>query len=243
MKFIKCKDINELSLLAANNFKEVLTQKANPVLGMATGSSPIQTYQNLIKMHNNKEISFKNTKTFNLDEYVGLQPKYVFNSYKDFMDKNLFDFVDINKNNIHFPISWNQEVDINKTDYSLYDEQINKESGLDLLILGLGNNGHIGFNEPGSLLNSKTRLVPLTKNTITANSRFFDSIDDVPRYAVSMGIDTILKAKKIILIVVGDSKKEALNVLKQATAFDINWPCTALVNHKDVTVYFIDDNK
>lgn len=240
MEFIRCKNLNELSRKVAENFKKILSIKNDANLGLATGSSPIETYKILINMFKNKEISFKKASTFNLDEYVGLAEKYKLNSYRYFMDKNFFEFIDINKNNTYFPIEWNQEIDLNKEDYSEYDTLIQQKGGLDLLILGIGNNGHIGFNEPGSDINSKTKLTQLTRSTIEANSRFFENVCDVPKYAVSMGLDTILKANKIVVLVVGKTKRDAFEKLLSSKTFDKNWPCTALIEHKNTIIYYIE---
>lgn len=239
MQFIRCSNLDELSKNVALIFKETITNKPNAILGLATGSSPISTYKELIEMFNNNTISFKDVTTFNLDEYVGLSEKNKHHSYRYFMNDNLFGGIDIDLKNTFFPINWDENVDLSKIDYSNYDELIDKKGGMDLLILGLGNNGHIGFNEPGSKIDSKTKLTILANSTIEANARFFENKDEVPKYAISMGINTILKAKKIILIVVGESKKEALFQLKNSISFDEKWPCTALTQHDNVFVYYI----
>lgn len=229
---------NKLSEDASQEFINVIKNKSNAVLGLATGSSPIGVYEQLIKSYKNKNISFKYCSSFNLDEYLGLKKEYLDQSYRYFMDCNLFDKVDIDKSNTFFPVDpFNAKTN---TNYETYDEKIDAHNGIDILILGIGNNGHIGFNEPGSPITSKTRIVNLTDSTIKANSRFFKSEKDVPKQAISMGLATILKAKKIILLVIGESKKEALEQLKNATKFNNNWPCTSLVNHKDVTVYYLE---
>lgn len=192
----------------------------------------------MINAYQNKEISFKQCVSFNLDEYIGLKKEYENQSYKYFMNENLFSKIDINKNNTFFPIDA-FSTDLNQY-FELYDQKINSHNRMDILILGIGNNGDIGFNEPGSKLDSKTRIIDLTESTIKANSRFFKSENDVPKKAITMGLSTILSAKKIVLVVVGESKKEALDALKNAKSFDDNWPCTALVNHSNVIVYYID---
>lgn len=237
INFIKCSSYEELSKKTANDFITVIKNKPNAILGLATGSSPIGAYKELIKAYENKEISFKDCVSFNLDEYIGLKKEYEDQSYKYFMNDNLFSKIDINKNNTFFPIDA-FSTNMNQ-DFESYDLKIDSYKGLDILILGIGNNGHIGFNEPGSPIDSKTRMIDLTESTIKANSRFFKSENDVPRKSVTMGLSTILKAKKIILVVVGDSKKEALNALMNSKSFDSNWPCTALVNHNNVVVYYI----
>ncbi|MDE5841763.1 MAG: glucosamine-6-phosphate deaminase [Malacoplasma sp.] len=240
IKFVSCDSYEELSKLVGQEFINVVLNKPNAVLGLATGSSPIGTYNFLANEFKNKKISFKDCLSFNLDEYIGLTKKYANQSYSYFMNQNLFSKIDINKNNTFFPVdAFNNE---NSNDFEKYDEKIDEVGGMDILLLGIGNNGHIGFNEPGSTIDSKTRLVNLTDSTIEANSRFFERKADVPTQAVSMGLATILKAKKIILIVVGKSKKEAFEKLKNSQKFDSSWPCTSLVNHSNTIVYYIKND-
>lgn len=237
IKFVACNSYEELSKLVANEFINIINQKPKAVLGFATGSSPIGVYKCLVDAYQNKLVSFKDCISFNLDEYVGLSKKYENQSYRYFMNLNLFSKININKNNTFFPIDFHEN--ITSGNFDVYDNKINQYGGLDILLLGIGNNGHIGFNEPGSLINSKTRLVDLTQSTIEANSRFFEKKEDVPVKAVSMGLSTILKSKKNILIVVGKNKKEAFEKLKNSTKFDNKWPCTSLVEHKSTTVYYV----
>lgn len=234
MNVLYFKSKEDGSIKGAELIIEGIKQNKNLVLGLATGSTPEQMYNYITSNYKNKDVSFKDVKTFNLDEYVGLKNEDENQSYRYFMDKNLFNHIDINKENINFPINFS-ETNL-KPDYSYYDELIAKAGGIDIQILGIGNNGHIAFNEPGSKIGSKTRLIDLAESTIQANSRFFKDINDVPKKAVSMGIDTIIKAKKIILLAFGDSKKEALTKLIYAKSYDENWPCTALWNHKDLTI-------
>ncbi|MDE5767646.1 MAG: glucosamine-6-phosphate deaminase [Malacoplasma sp.] len=240
IKFVSCNSYEELSKLVGQEFINTVLNKPNAVLGLATGSSPIGTYNFLASEFANKKVSFKDCLSFNLDEYVGLTKKYENQSYWYFMNQNLFSKIDINKNNTFFPVGAFNNTAMNN--FEKYDEKIAKAGGMDILLLGIGNNGHIGFNEPGSAIDSKTRLVDLTDSTIEANSRFFEKKTDVPTQAVSMGLATILKAKKIILIVVGKSKKEAFEKLKNSQQFDSNWPCTALVKHSNTTVYYIKND-
>lgn len=238
IKFVQCSSYDDLSKKTAINFIEIIKNKHNAILGLATGSSPIGTYKEMIKSYEEKAISFKECISFNLDEYIGLKKEYKNQSYQYFMNENLFSKIDINKKNTHFPVdAFNESVG---NDFESYDNKIDSYGGMDILILGIGNNGHIGFNEPGSKIDSKTRMIDLTESTIKANSRFFDNEKDVPRKSVTMGLSTILKARKIVLVVVGDSKKDALNALRSSKSFDSNWPCTALVNHNDVIVYYIN---
>ncbi len=237
MNFIRCNSKDELAQKIANEFKNVITINPKSNLGLATGSSPLGVYDKLIKMYKNNEISFKDVRTFNLDEYLCLNKKYFCNSYYEFMKKNLFNEIDIKKENINFPCRTLWEAENN---YEKYDDLILENGGLDILILGLGSNGHIGFNEPGSKKNSKTRIIKLADSTRKDNARFFDNdISYVPEYAVTMGLSTIISAKKIILIVLDDNKKKAFEVLKNSVTFDEKWPCTILNEHKDVSVYYL----
>lgn len=232
IKFFKTKE--ECSKFASEIIVNEIKKKSNIVLGLATGSTPEILYTNLVNEYKENHISFKDIITFNLDEYVGLRDLDKKQSYRFFMDSNLFNDIDIKKENTHFPINFLDKA--TKKDYSEYDALIESFGGVDIQILGLGVNGHIAFNEPGSEINSKTRLISLTESTIKANSRFFEKEDYVPKEAVTMGIATILKSKKIILLAFGQQKKEALAKLKNANSFDKNWPCTALWNHNDILI-------
>lgn len=234
IKKIVCKDTQEIANLAAQNFIEIIKKRQNPLFILATGSSPILTYKNLINDNNVNKTSWRNVRTFNLDEYVDLKEKYVSESYRNFMNINLFNHIDIDKKNTFFPSK-------NLID-GKYDDMISDHGVIDLAILGIGNNGHIAFNEPGTSIDSKTHIAYLDESTRLANSRFFNNkLEDVPHAAVTMGLSTILKAKKIILIATGTAKKNAILHLCQAKEFDPKWPCTCLVNHQDVTIYIDRD--
>ncbi|MCA0383262.1 MAG: glucosamine-6-phosphate deaminase [Bacteroidetes bacterium] len=193
------------SVFAAAQIAQIIREKQQSglscVLGLATGSTPITLYKELVRLHKQEGLSFANVITFNLDEYYPLEQEAV-QSYWSFMHRNLFDHVDIPAENIHIPNGeWKQE-DI-KQHCLAYEAQIDALGGIDLQILGIGNNGHIGFNEPGSSIYSKTRLVNLENSTRIANSKDFQNISKVPRLAITMGISTILKARKIILMAWG----------------------------------------
>ena len=231
MEIKRFKDKKEASKFISDIFAEQIKNKNDSVLGLATGSTPELVYEFLSK----EKLDFSNIKSFNLDEYVGLKKELEDQSYRYFMNLHLFDKVNINKDNTFFPINSNEDCKEGKK-FKAYDKQIKKAGGIDLQILGIGNNGHIAFNEPGSSIKSITRCISLTEDTIKANSRFFKSIDEVPTKAVSMGIKSILQSKKIILAAFGDNKKEALNKLINAKSFDQNWPCTALHDHPNVIV-------
>jgi glucosamine-6-phosphate deaminase len=209
-------------------------QKQNCVLGLATGSTPKTLYAELVKMHKEENLSFKNVVTFNLDEYYPIETDAL-QSYNRFMKNNLFDHVDILPENIHIPNGEIKKEDI-KSHCQQYEKKIEAAGGIDLQILGIGNNGHIGFNEPGSGIYSRTRLITLDNSTRIANSYEFANISQVPRLAITMGIGTILKAKRIILLAWGPAKAA---VIKQSVEEDDteHVPASLLQNHDDVTFY------
>lgn len=211
-------------------------QKQSCVLGLATGSTPKTLYAELVRMHKEEGLSFKNVVTFNLDEYYPIETDAL-QSYNRFMKNNLFDHVDINPENIHIPNGEIKKEEI-KSHCLQYEKKIEAAGGIDLQILGIGNNGHIGFNEPGSGIYSRTRLITLDNSTRIANSYEFANISQVPRLAITMGIGTILKAKRIILLAWGPAKAP---VIKQAVEEDDteHVPASLLQSHDDVT-FFVD---
>ncbi len=231
MKFIVCENYEEMSKAGADIVISQLKEKKNSILGLATGSTPIGLYKELIKAYENGEISFKDVKTFNLDEYY---PIYKSNdqSYDYFMNDNLFNHIDIDKANTDIPNG--EAVDAVK-ECADYEKRIAASEGVDIQILGIGQNGHIGFNEPDAALDALTHKTSLTQNTIEANSRFFASIDEVPTAALTMGIGTILKAKKIILLASGANKKDAIAALMDSR-LTTQCPATMLKLHDDVTI-------
>jgi glucosamine-6-phosphate deaminase len=231
MKLLVVKDYEEMSKVAAETFKEVINEKPNAILGLATGSTPVGLYKKLIEMNKNMEIDFSNVKTVNLDEYVGFGEENP-QSYRYFMNENLFNHVNINKSNTFVPngLAKNLEEETKN-----YDKRIDELGGIDLQILGIGSNGHIAFNEPDEFLISETHVTKLTQSTIEANSRFFNSIDEVPTKAISMGIGQIMKAKKILLLVKGEDKADAVKELLDGN-ITTNNPATILKLHTDVTV-------
>lgn len=212
---------------------DLVNEKPNCVLGLATGSSPLGVYKNLVEAVKNNQVSFKDVTTFNLDEYVGLDENHE-QSYRYFMNHNLFDHIDIKKENTHVPSGTNLD---NPEDY---DKQIEASGGIDLQILGIGSDGHIAFNEPGTSFNSLTHVATLAESTIQDNSRFFNSVDEVPTQAVTMGLASIMKAKKIVLIATGENKAEAIKNLLQGLIIE-KVPCSILRNHPDVSVYLDHD--
>lgn len=215
-------------------------QKKNEkcVLGLATGSTPKSLYAELVRMHREEKLSFKNVITFNLDEYYPINNDAL-QSYNRFMRINLFDHIDIDPKNIHIPNGEVKKEDI-KSHCQQYEKMIEDAGGVDLQVLGIGNNGHIGFNEPGSGMHSKTRLITLDNSTRIANAYEFANISEVPRLAITMGIGTILKAKKILLMAWGEAKAP---VLQKAVEGDVteHVPASLLQNHDDV-IFVIDES-
>ena len=230
MKIIRVKDYDELSLEGTKIVGEFIKNNPQATLGLATGSSPIGLYQNLIKMFQNKEISFKEIKTYNLDEYCGL-PKSHPESYYSFMYRNLFSHVDIKDENIHIPSSEGEDMQKNCDDYN----QLLHQTTIDLQLLGIGGNGHIGFNEPGTPFDRETFLVKLAERTRQDNKMFFKEDEEVPHYAITMGIKNIMEAKKILMLISGKSKAEAVKRLLSGE-ITTNFQASILHKHPDVTV-------
>ncbi|HHX49741.1 MAG TPA: glucosamine-6-phosphate deaminase [Clostridiales bacterium] len=231
MKVYLLESPGRIARAVLEQIKETLSEIENPVLGLATGSTPLRLYGEMIRDYNNGGFSYKKVRTINLDEYVGLDGSHP-QSYRYFMNENLFDHIDIKKENTFVPNGVAKDLDAECQRYS----KLVSDNPPDIQILGIGSNGHIAFNEPGSSFDSTTRVVDLTENTIKDNSRFFDSIDEVPKQAISMGIKDIMKAKSIILIATGTSKAKALRrMLTEHYAEDS--PASVLQMHKNVTIY------
>ena len=231
MRIIVCENYEEVSKKAAQMILSQVTLKPNSVLGLATGSTPIGMYENLVSLNKKGDIDFSEVRTFNLDEYYKL-PKENDQSYHYFMYKNLFDHININPENIHIPNGMTDDVD---AECERYDELIKEAGGVDIQVLGIGNNAHIGFNEPTINFEKGTHLVQLEDSTIEANSRFFASEEEVPKKAVSMGIGTILKSKKIVLLASGEGKAEAIAKTVYGD-IDPMVPASALQLHNDVII-------
>ncbi|MCL5408515.1 MAG: glucosamine-6-phosphate deaminase [Candidatus Omnitrophica bacterium] len=232
MRVIIKDNYEEMSKAAAQLVKNRILNKNNLILGLATGSSPIGLYKELIKMCEKKEISFKKMKTFNLDEYYELNPDHP-QSYRYFMNINLFDYIDINKKETYVPDGLAKDVDKFCSDY---EKKIKSEDGIDLQVIGIGGDGHIGFNEPGTSLASRTHLVILDEQTIKDNARFFNSIDEVPKSAITMGVGTVLDTKEILLVANGIKKAK---IVAQALEGPITSmvTCSAIQLHPKVTVF------
>lgn len=232
MKVIVKKDYDSMSKEAASIVRSEMEKKENIVLGLATGSTPIGMYKELIRMHKEEGLDFSNVVSFNLDEYIGLDYDNP-NSYHYFMKTNLFEHVNISSDNVYIPDGKSANLE---ESCKMYDELIEKKGGIDLQILGIGANGHIGFNEPEEELNYGTSIVDLDERTIKDNSRFFNSIDEVPKKAITMGIGSIMKAKKIILLANGKNKAEAISKLLKDKKITTKVPATLLLLHPDVTI-------
>ena len=236
MEIIIAPSYEEMSKISARIIATEIRRKHDMVLGLATGDTPIGTYQELVNIHKEEGLDFSKIRSFNLDEYVGLAPLHK-NSYNFFMRQNLFDQVNINIANVFVPQGNTEDPE---EFCKWYEAQINSYGGIDLQVLGIGGDGHIAFNEPGSSFASRTRVKALFKQTIEDNSRFFTSVDEVPRFAITMGIGTILEARKILLIANGKKKADVVAsfiegpVTSQITA-------TALQLHTHVTVVLDED--
>ncbi|MFH1923902.1 MAG: glucosamine-6-phosphate deaminase [Planctomycetota bacterium] len=234
MQVIISDTYEELSKAAAQTVASTLNSKPDAVLGLATGDTPRGLYKELIRMHKEEGLDFSQVTTFNLDEYVGLSSSHP-QSYHYFMNENLFKHINIPPQNVYIPSG---STDNYEAFCKWYEQRIADCGGIDLQVLGIGADGHIAFNEPTSSLGSRTRIKTLTKQTIEDNARFFDNPDDVPVYAITMGVGTILEARKIILMANGRSKTGAI---EGAIEGPVTSMCTAsaLQLHED-TIFFLD---
>ena len=236
MKFIKVDSYEKLSAIAANIIAAQVTLKPDCVLGLATGSSPLGTYDKLAEKYRAGELDFSAVTSVNLDEYVGLDGIHN-QSYRYFMDNNLFCKINIDKNNTYVPNGCASDL---KAEGEAYDEFIKKLGGIDLQLLGIGLDGHIGFNEPDDSFTKETHEVVLDESTIEANARFFASKSDVPTKAITMGMLSIMQARKILLIANGEKKKD---ILEKAFNGPITpfVPASILQLHPDVTVIYSEN--
>ena len=223
MKIKTIKNYKELSYAVADIVEYQIQKEPRSKLGLPTGSTPLGLYDELV----NRELDWSDVITFNLDVYL----MYINHpqSYQSYMRKNLFDRTNIYPDNSHFPFR----------PFSAFEDKIKGSKGIDLCILGIGSNGHIAFNEPGSSFDSRTRVVNLSEQTIIDNARFFDSIDDVPTQAITMGLGTIMESKKIVLIANGVKKKSILNQAMLGIITE-DVPASILQNHKNVKIYYCD---
>lgn len=231
MRIYVSKDYEEMSKKAANIVAAQIYLKPNSVIGLATGSTPLLMYKELVRLHKEEGLDFSEVTTFNLDEYIGL-PEEDVNSYHYYMFNHFFEHINIKRENIHIPDGMASDID---TECENYERMIMAHGGIDLQVLGIGKNGHIGFNEPDVKFETATHKVRLDEETINANARFFDHIDQVPKYAVSMGIKTIMHAKKVLLLANGSTKAEA--VFKSVYGgITPETPASILQVHQDVTI-------
>lgn len=236
MRLIVTKNYEEMSKVAAKEMAEDIKRNPEIVLGLATGGTPVGMHKELIRMYNEGELDFSKVTSINLDEYVGLAGDHD-QSYRYFMNTNLFDHINIDKNNTFVPNGLAENVE---EECMAYDSRIQDMGGIDLQLLGLGANGHIGFNEPGEALSVGTHLTDLKESTIEANARFFDSIDDVPRKAITMGLGGIMKAKKIMVIASGEGKAEVVKAMMSGK-ITTEIPATMLQMHRDVILIVDED--
>ena len=228
MKWIYVNDYHEMSKLAASFFIEEIKRKQSITLGLATGGTPIGFYEALVRDYLENHTSYKQVTTFNLDEYIGVDPTHE-SSYAYYMNQHLFSKIH-DLHHTHVPNGMRKDL---SWVCSEYERLIKQHGGIDIQLLGLGANGHIAFNEPGTPFDMPTHAVSLTDSTRQANARFFDTIEEVPTHAITMGISTILQAKKIILLVSGESKREIVQrLLKGSITEDI--PASALLHHPNV---------
>lgn len=231
MRIIVCDNYELLSKKAAQIIGSQIILEPKSVFGFATGSTPEGMYKNLIKMYKEGLIDFSKITTFNLDEYYQL-PIDNEQSYHYFMDKHLFNHININRENIHIPNGMSNDIE---AECDLYEKMIDNKGGIDIQVLGIGNNAHIGFNEPTINFNKGTHVVTLEESTRKANSRFFNSIDEVPTKAITMGIGSIFKSKKVLLLASGKNKAEAIyNTVHGKVTPQV--PSSILQFHKDVII-------
>lgn len=236
MRVIVVKDKESMGKRAAQLVAEDMKTKSGPyVLGLATGSTPIPMYQELIRLHKEEGLDFSTAVSFNLDEYVGLTGDHD-QSYRYFMNTQLFDHVNINKKNTFVPDGMAKDIE---AFCGQYEAMIDDVGGIDYQVLGIGGNGHIGFNEPGSSLGSLTRIKTLTQQTIQDNARFFAKLEDVPTLAITMGIGTIFKARKVILLANGAGKADAIKAALEGPVSSM-CPASALQLHRLAT-YVVDE--
>ncbi|WP_139488645.1 glucosamine-6-phosphate deaminase [Brevibacillus dissolubilis] len=235
MKLNIAQNEQKISQLVADEIENLIKRKPDAVLGLATGSTPIPVYQELIRRHQAGRIDFSQVRTFNLDEYYGLDRSHD-QSYYQFMQTHLFSHINIQEDNIHIPSGQPADVEAYCREY---EAEMERAGGVDLQLLGIGHNGHIGFNEPAKELHPGTHLVRLKPTTIEANARFFTSIEQVPTQAITMGMQNILKAKRILLLATGRDKAEIIHKLIH-TGITTDIPASFLKLHDNVGI-FVDE--
>ncbi|MGM7719368.1 glucosamine-6-phosphate deaminase [Metabacillus sp. Hm71] len=231
MKIIEVKNYQEMSQRAAEYMIEKIKSTPNLTLGLATGGTPLGVYQHLIEDHKQNGTSYAEVTSFNLDEYIGLAKDNP-NSYYSYMYENLFKHINISPERTHIPSGMNKDL---QAECEEYENKIEQHLGIDLQILGIGSNGHIGFNEPGTSFQAKTHVVDLAQSTREANARFFNSLDEVPTQAITMGIQTIFKSKEILLLVSGKAKQNAMIQLLTGDVTE-SFPASILKQHPNATI-------
>lgn len=231
MNVLIYKDEETISKASGILFAAQVISKPESVLGLATGATALTPYKTMISIYNKGAVSFKKVTTFNLDEYYGLNPKDN-TSYHTFMKENLFRHIDIDQANTHF---LDGEQKDHEAECLHYEAEIEKAGGIDLQLLGIGSNGHIAFNEPADSFPSISHIVALKESTLNDNSKYFDNPDDMPRHALTMGIGSIMKAKKILIIALGAAKAKAVAAMLKGPVTP-NCPASILQMHPDVTV-------
>jgi len=237
MELIISPDPASASRRAAALIAALVREKPDAVLGLATGSTPLRLYQELIRMHREEGLDFSKVRTFNLDEYLGLGPEHPA-SYRHFMRTNFFDHIGVDPTQTHIPSGLVNGHDV-PAECARYEELIRSAGGIDLQILGIGSDGHIGFNEPGSSLASRTRIKTLTKRTREDNARFFSSPDDVPHHVLTMGIGTIMESRTVLLLAFGESKASAIAGAVEGPITSSN-PASILQMHQE-TKFLVDE--
>ncbi len=223
-------DADDAARCTADLIHETVRKNHAAVLGLATGGTPVGVYRLLVERFLAGELDFSDVTTFNLDEYVGLGPEHD-QSYRYFMQRQLFDHVNVVPERTHVPDGLATDIESHVVEY---EELIRQAGGIDLQLLGIGHNGHIAFNEPASTVDSRTRQVELTENTIEANARFFSSADEVPRHAITMGIGTILESRRLVLMATGESKAAVVQAAIEGPADPVN-PASLLQGHAGLT--------
>ena len=236
MKVIVSKDYDEMSKKAADLIVNMLIDKPQAKFGFATGSTPIGLYENLVKAEKEGEISFKYSKSVNLDEYVGIAKKND-QSYQYFMNENLFNKVSFKEGTTHLPYAPEADEKYAKE----YDKLLDEFGQRDVQILGLGPNGHLAFNEPAEKLNQRTSIIKLTDETIKANSRFFESEEDVPKYAISMGMADVFNAKMLVVLANGKNKHEVVKRIIEEDTIYPEFPASFLHLHPNVYLFVDED--
>ncbi|MCR8848178.1 glucosamine-6-phosphate deaminase [Rossellomorea sp. SC111] len=231
MNVVSVKDYQELSEYTCNEIERVVRSTPHSVLGLATGGTPLGTYREMINGFKERNVDYRHVTTFNLDEYIGLGRDHP-QSYYTYMMNNLFKHINVSPENIHIPNGSAEEMDSECLRYERLIEEIGPP---DLQILGIGSNGHIGFNEPGTSITSETHIVELAESTRKANARYFSSLDEVPQHAITMGIQSILKSKRILLLASGSHKAKAVKTLLECLP-DEQFPASVLKGHGDVTL-------